>query len=347
MVRLFIVAASLSLSLTGAGGAVLAQESDVQGITTSANGADVTSTTGVNPTANGAGGTIIYGDINTGPGYTSVEPPTVVQSGSTLAPSAAAPEPALEAAPAAVAAEPVASDTAVATAADLDADNYADELEGNLGLDPTNADTDADGVADGDELNLYGTEPTAFDTDGNGVSDGEELFGINTDPLIWEDFSADASPDAQQAATESPELALIEVDPTASLAQESTERVTAIDGDAAALGPGSASASPGSVTRGSGSGNALLGPDGTYSVSEVAPPNVSVSGDTDVLTVAPAGRAPEAAPDTTTTVAGCSSYLSWYDAQVAYEAAGMTDADPATVQALDPDYDGIACEEGM
>jgi hypothetical protein len=28
-------------------------------------------------------------------------------------------------------------------------------------------------------------------------------------------------------------------------------------------------------------------------------------------------------------------------------AAGMTTADPAVVVALDPDYDGIACEEGM
>ena len=47
------------------------------------------------------------------------------------------------------------------------------------------------------------------------------------------------------------------------------------------------------------------------------------------------------------TVAGCDSYASWYDAQVAYEAAGMTAADQAVVAALDPDYDGIACEEGM
>ena len=33
--------------------------------------------------------------------------------------------------------------------------------------------------------------------------------------------------------------------------------------------------------------------------------------------------------------------------QVAYEAAGMTEADPEVVSALDPDYDGIACEEAM
>ena len=85
-----------------------------------------------------------------------------------------------------------------------------------------------------------------------------------------------------------------------------------------------------------------LGPDGTYSVVDTAPSNVTIAGDTEVL--APPA-APAAAP--ATTVAGCDSYASWYDAQVAYEAAGMTAADPAIVTALDPDYDGIACEEGM
>ena len=119
-----------------------------------------------------------------------------------------------------------------------------------------------------------------------------------------------------------------------------TENMTATDGDAATLGAGNASAAPGLVTRGGvGSpGTALLGPDGTYSVVETAPSNVTVAGDTEVL-------APPAAP--ATTVAGCDSYASWYDAQVAYEAAGMTAADPAVVAALDPDYDGIACEEVM
>jgi hypothetical protein len=127
------------------------------------------------------------------------------------------------------------------------------------------------------------------------------------------------------------------------IAQEITENLTATDGDASALGAGNASAAPGLVTRGGvGSpGTALLGPDGTYSVVDTAPSNVTVAGDTEVL--APPA-APAAAP---ATVAGCDSYASWYDAQVAYEAAGITAADPAVVAALDPDYDGIACEEGM
>lgn len=44
---------------------------------------------------------------------------------------------------------------------------------------------------------------------------------------------------------------------------------------------------------------------------------------------------------------GCASYATWYDAQVAYESAGATAADPALVNALDPNADGVACEELM
>jgi hypothetical protein len=124
---------------------------------------------------------------------------------------------------------------------------------------------------------------------------------------------------------------------------ETTEILTATDGDASALGTGSASAAPGTVTR---PGASVLGPDGTYTVTDVAPPNVTVAGDTEVLSppAAPAEGAPAAAPASTIS---CGSYASWYDAQVAYEAAGMTAADPSIVASLDPDYDGIACEEGM
>lgn len=118
---------------------------------------------------------------------------------------APAPAPVTETAPAPVetVAAPVAApvaETAVATESDLDADNYADALEWDLGLDPTNADTDADGVADGDELRIYGTEPTIADTDGDTRSDGEELFGTRTNPLLWDDFSATSEAAAQETA---------------------------------------------------------------------------------------------------------------------------------------------------
>ena len=93
-----------------------------------------------------------------------------------------------------------AGDPAVSSGADLDGDNIADELEPALGLDPTNIDTDGDGVADGDEINIYGTDPLNWDTDGDGVSDGDELFNTRTDPLVWDDFSVDQTVNADAAA---------------------------------------------------------------------------------------------------------------------------------------------------
>ena len=58
-----------------------------------------------------------------------------------------------------------------------------DALELALGLDPSNPDTDGDGVADGDEGALYGTDPLSADTDGDGLTDGNELFAAGSDPL--------------------------------------------------------------------------------------------------------------------------------------------------------------------
>ena len=59
----------------------------------------------------------------------------------------------------------------------------------------------------------------------------------------------------------------------------------------------------------------------------------------------------DSAPVATDTVAAdggfCSQYATWYDAQIAYENLGATAADPALVQEVDPNYDGIACEEMM
>ena len=93
----------------------------------------------------------------------------------------------VEAAPveAAVVEDTAVEDAAVATT-DADGDNLADDLEPNLGLDPTLIDTDGDGVADGDEINIYGSEPTAYDSDGDGIGDGDELYNLRTDPLVWD-----------------------------------------------------------------------------------------------------------------------------------------------------------------
>jgi hypothetical protein len=328
----FIIATALALSVSGAVGVASAQDKGTDGINTNADGAYVTSTAGANPTANGEGGTIVYGDINTGPGYHVIGPPSVVQ---TSAPPPTG-EPTPTAAPAPVAMDnaapaPADESATITTGTDLDGDNYADDAEVDLGLDPNNADTDGDSVADGDELDIYGTDPTAYDTDGDGVSDGEELFGLHTDPLVWEVASGSSDANAETLAQDAGQF---ETPSNADLYQKSNEVVTAVDGNAASMGPGGASASPGTVTRGAG----LLGPDGT-DVTNSAPSNVSLSGDTEVISP-PADAA-------TTNAISCSSYGSWYDAQVAYEAAGATAGDAAIVQALDPDYDGIACEEGM
>jgi hypothetical protein len=63
----------------------------------------------------------------------------------------------------------------------------------------------------------------------------------------------------------------------------------------------------------------------------------------------PAPVTADATSDTTTTATTgfCSQYGTWYDAQVAYENLGATAADPALVQEIDPDFDGIACETAM
>jgi hypothetical protein len=263
--RQLIVTVGLGLGLVASSGVALAQE------TINADGSNVTSTAGVNPVAEAEGPTIVYGDLNPGPGTNVIGPPaettaapppagtipspegTVgdIEAGSgnasTLGPGSASAAPGTvtegstgtallgpdgtysvsevspstittgdQGAPAPVAAAPVEAAPveaapveaapveaapveaapaapADATALDSDADNLVDSLEAEYGLDPYNADSDADGVADGDEINIYGTDPSYGDSDGDGVLDGEELFGISTDPLVWDDFSAEAA----------------------------------------------------------------------------------------------------------------------------------------------------------
>jgi hypothetical protein len=82
---------------------------------------------------------------------------------------------------------------------------------------------------------------------------------------------------------------------SAALAQETNEDLSATDGNASAVGPGNASAAPGMVTRdgvASVSGTSLLGPDGTYRVTEDSPPTVNAPSGTDVEIVPAADRAP-------------------------------------------------------
>jgi hypothetical protein len=240
--RRFVAVVAVGASLLACGGSVVAQE------TINADGHSGAASP-VTPAVNADGPTVVYGDLDVGPGSNVIGVPgtnvsatngdastlgpgsasaapgtvnggspgtsllgpdgtysvsdappadvSVGDSGPPAAPVEAAP---VEAAPAdTTASEPVATDSG-----DLDGDNYPDAAEYDLGLDPTNPDTDGDGVADGDELNIYGTDPTNWDTDGDGISDGDELFNTRTDPLTWNDASGAADGSGETAAAEAP-----------------------------------------------------------------------------------------------------------------------------------------------
>ncbi|MBN1945732.1 MAG: choice-of-anchor D domain-containing protein, partial [Bradymonadales bacterium] len=59
--------------------------------------------------------------------------------------------------------------------ADSDGDGIGDGEEIDLGTDPLDPDTDGDGVSDGEEIEL-GIDPLDPDTDGDGISDGDEYY---------------------------------------------------------------------------------------------------------------------------------------------------------------------------
>ena len=52
----------------------------------------------------------------------------------------------------------------------------------NPGTDPNDADTDDDGLDDGDEVSVHGTDPGEPDSDFDGLSDFQELNIWLTDP---------------------------------------------------------------------------------------------------------------------------------------------------------------------
>lgn len=76
---------------------------------------------------------------------------------------------------------------------DIDEDGLSNAEEYLQGTAPLSADTDDDGLMDGEELTVYHTDPLNPDTDGDGIRDGDEiLIGIN--PLDAETFGY---PDAE------------------------------------------------------------------------------------------------------------------------------------------------------
>ncbi len=87
---------------------------------------------------------------------------------------------------------------------DTDSDGLEDYDERTQwGTDPYVADTDGDGLNDGEEVQL-GTSPTLVDSDGGGTGDGAEVLVDGTDPLnpaddIATDSDGDGLTDAEEA----------------------------------------------------------------------------------------------------------------------------------------------------
>jgi serine/threonine protein kinase len=90
------------------------------------------------------------------------------------------------------------------TAAQLTGDDDNDGLTGDreivIGSDPFDADSDTDGLLDGEEVNTYGTDPLLLDTDGDGLIDGVEVEQHQTDPTLA-DTDLDGISDGVEVAT--------------------------------------------------------------------------------------------------------------------------------------------------
>ena len=74
----------------------------------------------------------------------------------------------------------VPADTTLFT--DTDGDGLTDDEETELGTDPNSADSDNDGLSDGQEVLVYDTDPGNSDSDGDGLSDGDEVTIHQTNP---------------------------------------------------------------------------------------------------------------------------------------------------------------------
>ena len=84
---------------------------------------------------------------------------------------------------------------------DDDKDGLVNSLEAQLGTDPLLADTDGDGLVDGnDGFVVIGSIPGGVDTNGDGFVDGEQVFA--TDPLLA-DSDGDRLDDGLEAADNS------------------------------------------------------------------------------------------------------------------------------------------------
>jgi len=80
---------------------------------------------------------------------------------------------------------------------DADKDGLSDKLEKELGTNRKLADSDGDGISDGDEYLKFKTNPLVADSDGDGLSDYDELYKYRTSP-VEADTDGDGLTDAQE-----------------------------------------------------------------------------------------------------------------------------------------------------
>jgi hypothetical protein len=82
-------------------------------------------------------------------------------------------------------------------ALDPDTDRLSNLQEFLAGTDPKKADTDGDGLKDGDEVDVHHTNPGSSDTDGDGLNDAAEVNVHHTNPSVG-DTDADGFTDGQE-----------------------------------------------------------------------------------------------------------------------------------------------------
>jgi hypothetical protein len=126
---------------------------------------------------------------------------TPATAGRVIEPAAA--ETATAIAVASPAATAAATETAIEEPVDEDGDGLDAAQEAELNTDPALADTDEDGLTDGQEVNEVGTAPLAPDSDGDGVLDGDEV-AQGTDPLDGLATTAEAPAEEVAAPAEEP-----------------------------------------------------------------------------------------------------------------------------------------------
>lgn len=83
---------------------------------------------------------------------------------------------------------------------DSDSDGLMDQEEQALETDPSNPDTDFDGLEDGVEVHETLSDPLDADTDDDGLGDGEEVLDWATDPLT-PDTDGGGIPDGMEIAS--------------------------------------------------------------------------------------------------------------------------------------------------